>query len=167
MESGINKSVDFNKMTDFCDDHELIFVKRIKSNGQYLLNKQCLNCGEKEGKAYKLNSVNNIELLPNYSEELLDEFYFKRNEFYKEKKESERKEWFVGYNIYLKSDKWKHKRSLVLKRDNYTCQSCLVNEANEVHHLTYNHVFDEPLFELVSICNKCHELITKLDRNEN
>lgn len=90
----------------------------------------------------------------------------KINTIKKEEKPLSKKErWFKDkYIPYLKSKEWKTKRLLVLKRDNYVCQSCLKSKATEVHHLTYKHVFNEPLFELVSICNPCHTLITKLDR---
>ena len=78
---------------------------------------------------------------------------------------TKKEKWFIEkYRPYLKSKEWKDKRLLVLKRDNYVCQSCLKSKATEVHHLTYKHVFNEPLFELVSICNPCHVFITKLDR---
>ncbi len=61
------------------------------------------------------------------------------------------------YEDYLKSDAWKRKRSLVLARDKQTCQSCLEQPATEVHHLTYDQIFEEYLFDLVSVCRKCHE----------
>ena len=76
--------------------------------------------------------------------------------------------WFKEYyEPYLNSDEWKSKRDLVLKRDSFLCQSCLTSKATQVHHTTYKHVFNEPLFELVSICKPCHDLITKLDRDKN
>lgn len=73
-------------------------------------------------------------------------------------------EWWARYNEYLRSDKWKTKRERVLKRDNYLCQACLLNQATQVHHSTYEHVFNEPLFELFSVCDSCHEKLTTLDR---
>jgi 5-methylcytosine-specific restriction endonuclease McrA len=60
------------------------------------------------------------------------------------------------YNDYLNSEKWKLKRKKVFERDNYLCQACLTNEAQEVHHLTYNNIYDEPLYELISVCKRCH-----------
>ncbi len=90
----------------------------------------------------------------------------KINTIKKEEKQLSKKErWFKEkYIPYLKSKEWKAKRLLVLKRDNYLCQACLKSKATEVHHLTYKHVFNEPCFELVSICNPCHKLITELDQ---
>jgi len=60
------------------------------------------------------------------------------------------------YQLYLLSATWEQKRQLVLKRDNHLCQGCLTNKATEVHHLTYDHKYNEFMFELISICGPCH-----------
>jgi hypothetical protein len=151
-------------MINNCKKHELIFVQRFKSNGYPLLNKQCLNCGEKDSKAYKIDK-NNFHLLPKFDEDLLNCFYANQRNEYIEKIEIEKNVWFSNYSIYLNSEKWKNKRILVLKRDKFICKACENRTATEVHHLTYKHLFNEPLFDLVSICNACHIFITKLDRN--
>src|SRR5690625_4719504 len=39
-------------------------------------------------------------------------------------------------NVYLKSDDWKRKRYVVLKRDNWTCVYC-GERATQVHHKRY------------------------------
>jgi hypothetical protein len=62
-----------------------------------------------------------------------------------------------GYEKYLNSPEWTHKRKLVLKRSNGICEGCLEEPATQVHHLTYEHVGMEFLFELVAICEKCHD----------
>jgi hypothetical protein len=59
-------------------------------------------------------------------------------------------------NVYLKSDDWKRKRYIVLKRDNWRCVDC-GNKATEVHHEKYaNDIGKEPIEWLVSICKTCH-----------
>lgn len=63
------------------------------------------------------------------------------------------------YAEYLKSDEWMAKRKQVLKRDNHTCTACLEATATQVHHTTYERVFDEPLFHLQSVCDDCHAKI--------
>ena len=40
------------------------------------------------------------------------------------------------YREYLKSDAWKRKRYVVLKRDKWICQKCGA-KATQVHHLKY------------------------------
>lgn len=39
-------------------------------------------------------------------------------------------------NVYLKSDAWRRKRYVVLKRDNWTCVRCGA-KATQVHHKRY------------------------------
>lgn len=65
--------------------------------------------------------------------------------------------WLKEHTIYLASDEWKWRRQMVLERDNYLCQGCLTNRATQVHHLTYKHWRNELLFELVSVCDGCHD----------
>ena len=66
------------------------------------------------------------------------------------------------YRQYLKSDAWKRKRYVVLKRDNWTCQYC-GGKATEVHHKKYarRNIGKEPIKWLVSICRNCHQEIHK------
>ena len=60
-------------------------------------------------------------------------------------------------NGYLKSDEWKRKRYVVLKRDNWRCVYC-GRRATQVHHKKYatRNIGKEPIHWLVSICKSCH-----------
>jgi len=60
-------------------------------------------------------------------------------------------------NEYLKSDDWKRKRFVVLKRDNWRCVYCGAR-ATQVHHKRYakKNIGKEPIEWLVSVCNDCH-----------
>ncbi len=62
------------------------------------------------------------------------------------------------YREYLKSDAWKRKRYVVLKRDNWKCQIC-GDKATQVHHLKYakHQIGNEPIDWLISICVPCHK----------
>ena len=60
------------------------------------------------------------------------------------------------YQEYLQSREWKQKRSEVLFRDGHSCQLCGDEEDLQIHHLTYNRVGDEALFDLVTLCSHCH-----------
>jgi len=67
------------------------------------------------------------------------------------------------YNeVYLNSAEWKDKRIRVLNRDKYICQGCLSNKATQVHHLTYERIYKEPLFDLISVCENCHKSIHEI-----
>ena len=62
------------------------------------------------------------------------------------------------YREYLKSDDWKRKRYVVLKRDNWKCKLC-GDKATQVHHLKYakHQIGKEPIDWLISICKPCHD----------
>jgi 5-methylcytosine-specific restriction endonuclease McrA len=61
-------------------------------------------------------------------------------------------------NEYLKSDAWKRKRYVVLRRDNWRCVYC-GSPATQVHHKRYarKNIGKEPIEWLVSVCKSCHE----------
>ncbi|WP_406683732.1 hypothetical protein N1F78_13725 [Seonamhaeicola sp. MEBiC1930] len=61
-------------------------------------------------------------------------------------------------NVYLKSDEWKRKRYVVLKRDNWKCVYC-GNRATQVHHTRYAkyNIGKEPIDWLESVCKSCHD----------
>ena len=60
---------------------------------------------------------------------------------------------------YLKSQEWKDKRKLVLKRDHYKCKSCKSYDNLEVHHLSgYSDIPNEPIESLVTLCRSCHQI---------
>jgi 5-methylcytosine-specific restriction endonuclease McrA len=65
---------------------------------------------------------------------------------------------------FYKSSKWRKKRELVLRRDNYLCQECRrygkTTPAQTVHHiypLERYPVLALVSANLVSLCNECHE----------
>jgi len=61
------------------------------------------------------------------------------------------------YNRYLRSPAWTHKRFEVLRRDGYICQMCKANPAQHIHHKTYANFGNEPLSDLVAVCQQCHD----------
>lgn len=79
---------------------------------------------------------------------------------------AERQErWRRCYERYRMSDKWQYeKRTPVFERENWLCEACRRAIATQIHHIHYDHVTDEPLWELKAICDECHERLTELDR---
>ncbi len=65
------------------------------------------------------------------------------------------------YGEYLRSDRWRRKRELVLGRASHICEGCLSRPATEVHHLTYEHLYAEFAFELIALCDACHARLHK------
>lgn len=66
------------------------------------------------------------------------------------------------YQTYMSSDAWRQKRLLVLERDLHKCtarmKGCTI-KANHVHHVSYEFLGDEPLWDLQSVCVNCHRRI--------
>jgi len=155
----------------YCD-HESFLICRHETTVQ----KQCKNCGELFGPKIKKDSVD-FKNLPDSSILKLKHktetstgkqlaFIQRFNERCEEVRNNYKDAFFKAYKKYLNSEQWKSKRELVLKRDNYLCQSCLINKANQVHHLTYELVGKEPAFHLTSVCKECHGLIDLKERSQ-
>jgi 5-methylcytosine-specific restriction endonuclease McrA len=66
-------------------------------------------------------------------------------------------EWAQLYAEYLKSEEWALRRARVMERAHYRCEGCRERNAIDVHHLSYAHITQEFLFELVALCRECHE----------
>jgi 5-methylcytosine-specific restriction endonuclease McrA len=149
-----------------CKCTNQVFVKYTKTNGIAEARKQCTTCGK--GIAVKKSeSPVPIESLPEFNKETRDRWYEARRkrmqQIYEQEKSAKDQEWQLLYSEYMVSDEWRERRQKVLVRDKWTCQSCLKARATQVHHLTYKHVFQEPLFDLISVCFDCHQTITELD----
>ena len=159
---------------DCCDTQNLKYVRFIMSNGADAVRAQCFSCGYLHGKFYPKLSIAIYKSLQMWSETMREAYYEKRKTLgiSISKEFSEITEWIrdkkfeaitsdedSDYKNYLRSDQWKEKRLLVLKRDKHICQSCMVSKAQDVHHLTYQFIYNEPLFTLVSVCRPCHEAI--------
>jgi 5-methylcytosine-specific restriction endonuclease McrA len=60
------------------------------------------------------------------------------------------------YRAYLRSERWQELRLLVLLRDDHCCRQCGATNRLEVHHLTYERLYHEPLSDLICLCAGCH-----------
>lgn len=128
------------------------------SNGTTQIKLQCLDCG-RHSQAVKKQPGD--EKLPFVDKDLWkkirdneDREIIKQAAFEKEKKMQE-------YKKYLSSFEWAAIRERVLARDQQICQGCLLRNASQVHHLTYDNIFDELCFQLVSLCSECHAKVHK------
>jgi hypothetical protein len=139
--------------------------KRKISNGVHFYC-QCTECGNAIGAALKRSAE--MDSSPPWDTTLQDKHREKRDairtDFYQKhvRKQKAGDDGFRReYDRYLESPEWEKKRAAILKRANYVCEGCLENQATQVHHLTYNHIFNEFMFELVAICSDCHRRIHK------
>ena len=67
------------------------------------------------------------------------------------------------YSRYLAGPIWAEKRRRVMERAGNICEGCGDAVAQEVHHLSYRHVGEEFLFELVAVCYACHDRLHEND----
>ena len=67
---------------------------------------------------------------------------------------------YQEYVDYIHSDKWRQKREdyISIKKPT-SCGSCRrpFQHHFNLHHLSYKHLGDEPLTDLIMLCPKCHE----------
>lgn len=127
--------------------------RRILGNEAVQIVYQCMVCGRSASNPLKQSDVKNASSLP-----LWDESRAARYDQLREaQKEINRTAWFQEHDAYLKTQKWKSKRALVIKRCEGVCEGCGEAQVSQVHHLTYDHWQDELLWELVGVCDKCHE----------
>jgi len=154
-----------------CECETTVIAFKTKSNGVRVFVRQCLTCGKcsPEIKHATLSGTDKSLALP-FNSELQEDWNRRRSDrfasLHAAVRDRESAEWWRKYNAYLESEKWASKRTRVLERDGHTCQACRKRPATQVHHLTYAHVFNEPLFDLTSVCEFCHEAITLMDRSQ-
>jgi len=62
------------------------------------------------------------------------------------------------YHAYLCTKKWQDISEKVKIRDGYKCQKCESTKKLNVHHKTYDNIYNEAahLGDLVTLCNVCH-----------
>jgi 5-methylcytosine-specific restriction endonuclease McrA len=146
-----------------CEHETSKLTFKINSLGVKMYVNQCCSCGEKTSSWLEKKTVKNIWDAVPFDNELLERSRNRRQAEWRSDYEREKTErssdWWRKYNEYLKTPKWKEKSRLVLKRDNFICRGCLQATAVHAHHLSYEHVGDEFLFELVAVCFDCHKKI--------
>lgn len=157
-----------NDLDIICPQHEYKYVLKETANGD-VVREQC-GCGFISSNSLKKSNFE-LDRLERWDEILFEKYLERQSDNCRRKREESKLSlndteysFWNQYSLYLQSDAWKHRRRLVLERDNNTCQACLSATAEEVHYLTYKHVFNEPLFDLVAVCKPCHDGITKMDR---
>jgi hypothetical protein len=144
-----------------CDHSASALRERILNDGGVAWYKQCLNCGRAASQAIKRHPNQEIEKWDVNLVKVFDDKIDKQKKALEKTFISRTAEIETGssrsYEVYLQSEVWREKRLLVLQRDNFICQGCLKVPATEVHHLNYEDVPNELLFDLVSLCSSCHK----------
>jgi hypothetical protein len=133
------------------------------SNGAPMYREQCFHCGLPRGQWIPKSKIQNVADIQEVSADKLAEYEHLRFSAWRSIQAKHAHDQLEGgdneYAQYLQSDVWKQKRKRVLKRANGVCEGCGENPATQVHHLTYAHIQNEFLWELVAICDECHERV--------
>lgn len=146
-----------------CKNPDLIIRQFHSNNSTTTLYYQCKNCSGSD-RTKKLSQKK-------YSKDIDSEFDYDGFENWKLERENEKKKIYnliikesnylnsnkYKYYKYLESNEWKAIRNDRMKMDNYLCQECRNAKADEVHHITYNRIFEEILEDLISVCKPCHK----------
>ncbi len=61
-----------------------------------------------------------------------------------------------SYQEYLQSNSWARKRAFMLQRAGNRCQLCNTRGPLQVHHRTYDRIFQERPDDLIVLCRSCH-----------
>lgn len=72
---------------------------------------------------------------------------------------------FVDYQEYLKSSKWQVLRQMVFDRCGGICEACKANAMTATHHITYRNLGDEKPWQLLGVCELCHDTIHGIGRS--
>lgn len=145
--------------------------KRTVAGGAIQFAKQCVTCGVAAGSPIKHSEA--PADAPSWDQSARDKYSTGRKLKYEgivqkhvRIQRSGEVDFRARYAEYLKSDAWRSKRAKVLKRAGSICEACLDNRATQVHHLTYDSIFNEFLFELVAVCGDCHGRLHPKDEAE-
>ena len=152
-------------------EHEFETRRRKVKGGAIQFTPQCMFCGHAKQAIKRPANADEIgDFQPDLAARYRDQLAIELSEKLKKiafKQSEKLKEMRAQYGAYLKSDSWKKRRKLVLERANNICEGCGLEPATDVHHLTYDHIGNEFLFELVAICRACHERIHIGDEDDD
>lgn len=118
--------------------------------------RQCLTCGEAFGQSVSRSDAERLGAIPDFDEAANDAWKAARRAEFKKIADDNRTQWFGKYDAYLSSPEWARRRALVMRRAGGICEGCGEQAATQVHHLTYDNVGAEFLWQLVAVCGDCH-----------
>lgn len=160
--------MEFPSSIDRCTHEHQELRRRMFSDGAQHYVMQCMECGTQiraVGKSDpKIRAL--YALPPEFDDSITPSYWERRVNRIREASAARLADRRATYHAYLESQAWRNKRGQRLRVDDWLCQAKLdgcTRAATDVHHLTYTHVGNEPLFDLVSVCRACHEQITAMD----
>lgn len=140
-----------------CDCPKKELRRRRLSNGVLVVASQCIRCGRSHGNVSKKGR--DLSALPAWDDSLGERWWNEYRQHWQSQREAKNHSWWEKYESHMRSEKWQDLRRRVLKRAGGICEGCGERKAVQVHHLTYERLGDEMLFDLVAVCLACHEKI--------
>jgi hypothetical protein len=140
-----------------CGSDSLEMRQKTTISGGRLVAYQCTECGRAASAWLKQSGIADVGQLPQWDVELEQRRVESWRETLAQKREKQSEQWWAQYTAYLESAAWRSRRAAVLLRANGCCEGCGLRHATQVHHLSYRNVTREFLWELVAICEPCHE----------
>lgn len=141
---------------ELCECKDTEVRKRAVRGGAIQYVEQCKVCGRAASNAISKSSVKDPKM-QDFDVELQSRYQAAIGIAHQKMRLKEKEDWQKQYKTYLGSTEWANKRQAVLRRASGICEGCFKQNATEVHHLTYENVGDELLFQLVALCGLCHE----------
>jgi hypothetical protein len=135
------------------------FPAIIRGGGKQFV-QQCLRCGLAISNPVKREvalAENGGKPLTPFDEELLLSWEAASKEAADKIMNADDSAFWLAYEEYLAGPVWRKKREKILDRSGGICEGCREKTATQVHHLSYEHVGNEFLFELVAVCDDCHD----------
>lgn len=71
-----------------------------------------------------------------------------------------------AYQEYLKSDEWRERRGRRLQLSDGKCEVCGSVKGLEVHHITYDRIFNEHMEDLMVVCYRHHRTAHNLRKRQ-
>lgn len=160
----------FPPSDDRCPHKKQEIRRRTRSNGTMAFVMQCLGCGHEMRTVAKTDPLRTALIAPppEWDSTISERYYKDRTDRWKQEAENRKLERQRDYERYLNSVEWRERSTRRLMVDQHQCQARLsgcLRTATQVHHLSYTHLGNEPLFDLISVCRTCHEQITEMDRS--
>jgi hypothetical protein len=141
-----------------CEHLEHVEIQRVYHNGNLTRWRLCTSCftgSAKHGNGEGLRRITSeeIERVQEYHRCLS---FIESNASLLAEAKTAALQGVKDYKSYLLSDEWREKRRLIINRCGSVCEGCGLREAEEVHHITYDHIYNEFLFQLLGLCSLCH-----------
>ncbi len=139
-----------------CDHSNLRLTCRPDVNGNRRWQRQCMSCGAPIGSWISREAANReipLDKIPLFDPSIAGRI----EDRIKEMRSSRNEEWWSWYTEYLQSPEWRAKALAVHRRANSICEGCGAQPSKQVHHLSYANAGAEFLWELVAICDDCHD----------